>query len=541
VLTAANGIQIDDAQVASLYSQLAGVLAGFAFAALVLVLTKAGDRPRADGSLSHIGDALLLIFGAFLGLVFTSLAYAVMAGDSSGRTSLLHVVAGVGFSIAATTLLLGLSELLADAVPTAARWPQRVATAWTPIIAMAYVYGGVVDLADLREDSVLVTAGWAAVLLVAAAVAARHFLGYRARRLTLSHFAGAGALAPLVASMSIPWLLNNTNASPPPAWPAYLAMTWLVLHMTTVAFIGFDSLAAERETTSRTMLTPQPQPQPQSAGGPEGPPMAHPARASDPPPADIGHSPGDRDAPIADELLRPSTPALTSPELRKRTTDVFETINFTLVSIIQGVALALLLENMVSALRQESGIVSVLVISSSAVFSFISIGVVFYEYSWLSIVLRWTPTPADTFIPLILGSTEILPVFFLDQPQWYWSLMLVFFAAAAAAYCYSRSKCVPDRFLVTQKANGSVAVDPVSATIMRASYNFALRLMCAGAAVALCMALWTIIGENHQRESVSLALLHLVTVGICVTIAGALIRNTEAHLTQIYRRFEVQR
>ncbi len=104
---AGQGQAFDNAQVAALYSQLTGVLAGFAFAALVVVLARrlegAETLSRDSEATAAVDAALGLLFSAFIGLALSSLAYALVAGETTAhaRASLEHVVAGVGFGASA--------------------------------------------------------------------------------------------------------------------------------------------------------------------------------------------------------------------------------------------------------------------------------------------------------------------------------------------------------------------------------------------------------------------------------------------------------
>ncbi|WP_409496107.1 hypothetical protein [Amycolatopsis sp. cmx-11-12] len=95
------------AEIASLYSQLAGVLSGFAFTGLLLLLTA---RLSPAGSSTHETTPLVpptrFLIVSFVGLLISSLTYAALAGDvpKSRRLASLELVAGLGF--AASGLLL---------------------------------------------------------------------------------------------------------------------------------------------------------------------------------------------------------------------------------------------------------------------------------------------------------------------------------------------------------------------------------------------------------------------------------------------------
>jgi hypothetical protein len=100
-------------EVAGYYSQLAGVLAGFSFAALVaLVASKreSGNGPRVRWY------CVAPLTSAFVALVASSLDYALVAGETAGtnRVAAVQTTAGMGFSVAGIMLVYSVLALLAD-------------------------------------------------------------------------------------------------------------------------------------------------------------------------------------------------------------------------------------------------------------------------------------------------------------------------------------------------------------------------------------------------------------------------------------------
>jgi uncharacterized membrane protein YidH (DUF202 family) len=97
---------------AGFYSTVAGVMAGFAFAALFYFITSQ-TSPRsnvATGPDAHTTDrrdlAAQALGAAFGTLLLSSITYAVLAGEpkSAGRAATIEVVAGVGFAVGAIHL-----------------------------------------------------------------------------------------------------------------------------------------------------------------------------------------------------------------------------------------------------------------------------------------------------------------------------------------------------------------------------------------------------------------------------------------------------
>jgi hypothetical protein len=96
---------------AGLYSQLTGVLAGFAFAALVALIS---GRLAGNPLTAKLTKSYTPLSAAFLGLIATSLNYASIAGEEPGssRIDSLEISAGAGFVVAGIMLVYSISVLL---------------------------------------------------------------------------------------------------------------------------------------------------------------------------------------------------------------------------------------------------------------------------------------------------------------------------------------------------------------------------------------------------------------------------------------------
>jgi hypothetical protein len=116
--------------------------------------------------------------------------------------------------------------------------------------------------------------------------------------------------------------------------------------------------------------------------------------------------------------------ALTHDVLIRRSLEVSPNGFITIISIIQGVALALLAQNTFPD-------PSVLVIAQSVTLILVFVAV-FYFYLTMSVMLRWAPSFLDSFLPFAIAGLEIPPAFFLgDAVAWSaWLAALWFFTAA---------------------------------------------------------------------------------------------------------------
>ena len=99
--------------------------------------------------------------------------------------------------------------------------------------------------------------------------------------------------------------------------------------------------------------------------------------------------------------------ALSRDVLISRSLDVSSSGFLTIISIIQGVALALLAQN---TFAHPSAIVYLQ--SATLLMVFVS---VFYYYVTMSILFRWAPSILDSFLPFGIASLEIPPAFFLGH------------------------------------------------------------------------------------------------------------------------------
>lgn len=119
--------------------------------------------------------------------------------------------------------------------------------------------------------------------------------------------------------------------------------------------------------------------------------------------------------------------ALTRDVLIHRSLEVSPSGFITIVSIIQGVALALLAQNMFDRL-------SVLVVAQGVALLSVLIAV-FYTYMTISILLRWAPSIVDCFLPFAVAGLEIPPAFFLgDAGAWNAWLAAFWFCTGAGLW-----------------------------------------------------------------------------------------------------------
>jgi hypothetical protein len=102
--------------ISGFYSQMTGVLAGFAFTAMVVLLTPTQVDERRVSGRNESKEVLAALFAAFIALVVATLNYAVLAGesmaDAPARAYTAELVDGILFGLAAIMLFQGISLLL---------------------------------------------------------------------------------------------------------------------------------------------------------------------------------------------------------------------------------------------------------------------------------------------------------------------------------------------------------------------------------------------------------------------------------------------
>lgn len=104
------GGTFDYSAVAGFYSQLSGVLAGFAFAGLIALVAAQLTAGRRSGIALQSFAPLI---SAFIGLVATSLNWAIIASEGhTARAAGLESVGGLGFCVAGLMLFYSLLVLL---------------------------------------------------------------------------------------------------------------------------------------------------------------------------------------------------------------------------------------------------------------------------------------------------------------------------------------------------------------------------------------------------------------------------------------------
>jgi hypothetical protein len=148
--------------VARNYAQLAGVLAGFAFVVINLVLDR-GYRRRSDGKprgaaeVEHEALTGVALMSAFLGLFLSAIQYSLLSGENGcsltgGRASSAELLGAISFVASVYMLLYAVVQFVSGSAETLARHCVFIVAVLVPPIAVFFIEAAVSDLALALAD-----------------------------------------------------------------------------------------------------------------------------------------------------------------------------------------------------------------------------------------------------------------------------------------------------------------------------------------------------------------------------------------------------
>lgn len=145
------------ASTGGLYSTMTGILAGFAFLAITLVLAGSHRRPDdptpTDRKLENDIRLLLALTFAFIGLILATIQYAVLAGEGgcsliAGRAASEELLGGIAFAFSALLLFYAIVQMLTHSgVSDIGAHVRRVVAILGPPLALLLLWLGAEDVA----------------------------------------------------------------------------------------------------------------------------------------------------------------------------------------------------------------------------------------------------------------------------------------------------------------------------------------------------------------------------------------------------------
>jgi len=138
---------------------------------------------------------------------------------------------------------------------------------------------------------------------------------------------------------------------------------------------------------------------------------------------------------------------LSTGVLVRRSIEAFPAGYLLLISIIQSVALGLLLTEAVSLLTKPASTIQIITIVSQAATVFGALVIISYVYLWFVVMMRWASTFRDTVIPYAIGVTEIVASLILGRSISWWIAATVVPAVCGAALFNTITRLDPRAFI----------------------------------------------------------------------------------------------
>jgi hypothetical protein len=148
--------------VARNYAQLAGVLAGFAFVVINLVLDRGyrrrGDsKPRGEHEVEHETLTGVALMNAFLGLFLSAIQYSLLAGENGcsltgGRAASAELLGAISFVASVYMLLYAVVQFVSGSAGTLAKHCVFIVAVLVPPIAVFFIEATLSDLALALAD-----------------------------------------------------------------------------------------------------------------------------------------------------------------------------------------------------------------------------------------------------------------------------------------------------------------------------------------------------------------------------------------------------
>lgn len=223
------------------------------------------------------------------------------------------------------------------------------------------------------------------------------------------------------------------------------------------------------------------------------------------------------EAPVPEVVRGDGIQALSHDVLIRRSLEISPGGFVTIVSIIQGVALALLAENTFDKPSLLAGVQSV-----ATLLIFV---VVFYWYLTMSVLLRWAPSFLDSFLPFGYAALEIPPAFFVGDAR-AWNLWLALFWSGTMA-CMAITR----RWSPRSHFGDHVEAHRILHRLLRELQTMA---GITALAVGLCGVFAYLDWTNQLFWGLTGSIIVLFTVGV-------IIARTEVCSSQIHAHFGVHR
>jgi hypothetical protein len=229
------------------------------------------------------------------------------------------------------------------------------------------------------------------------------------------------------------------------------------------------------------------------------------------------HPVGPTDRPATPPVRGSAIQPLNRARLVARSVEISSSSFITIVSIMQGVAMAILADqtfNHRSPLVYAQSITLLLVLIC-----------VFYTYVNVSIMLRWAPSFLDSFVPFAIAGLEIPPAYFLGRVGAWNTLLAALWLGASCGFFVTIKWSPADQFGEEVEAHQL--------------FHGLLRQLVAMAGA--CGVLMGALGLLAHLFPAGRLWWGAAGVSVVLATASALVARTEVASSRIHRRFGIER
>jgi hypothetical protein len=225
---------------------------------------------------------------------------------------------------------------------------------------------------------------------------------------------------------------------------------------------------------------------------------------------------------------------LNQTTLIRRSLETSPTGYLGIVSIIQGVALALLTEEAHDRIANK--VAPSYVILTQGLALLLILAFVFYFYTITSVLFRWPPSFMDALIPFLVGPFEIVPAYYLGEGSRWAVAVAAFFGVVIFGLGVTALYTPSEHFGIED------AADEVAARKRKAAFRHFKSLLLGVASMALITAVLTLAaglragepGGHHWRWT------FVATFTVLAGLFSAVL-HTEIKLVAIYEAYDIKR
>jgi hypothetical protein len=164
--------------------------------------------------------------------------------------------------------------------------------------------------------------------------------------------------------------------------------------------------------------------------------------------------------------------SLDRAKLIQRTLEISPTGYITIISILQGVAAAILADRAYQVVKAHNA--SQVLVWTQVVAVLLILTIVFHFYTATSVFTRWAPSFLDAFIPFCIGAVEIPPSYLVGSALW-WPLVVGGLCVVAVAGLGSTVRATPKDHFANKRAHAQfiTMIKEVSAVLALTALSMA--------------------------------------------------------------------